>query len=215
MTRIFSAPTLRLARANAKLSGLILLYGLLSFAFGCAGSGVDDSNDNVVDATWKMSIPNALALDCAAPPADLSAELWVSGNRDSCPMDVDLSAETTSGSCTVAPGRVRTVTLDWFVTRTAPGGVLPMRVLLAQAQGQIDLQDVSESEVTWSVTEDDIRLTQCLDMTEDPAGGASTVAFDGESRPVCDLNGSCGGVEAAACSNLGELCNGGDPLAAP
>ena len=178
----------------------------------CAGG---DDGAHTVRGHWVVSTPQALQLDCAQVPDDLSAELWVSGNQESCPLTVDLDEGTTSGTCQTVPGRVRVATLDWFVFRSHPSESEPVRVLLAQAQSDIDLEEPSENTVTWTIEDDDIQVTDCLDVTSDPFDGETQVELNGQIQLVCDLDGSCGGSEAAGCSNLGEICNGTDPLQEP
>jgi hypothetical protein len=193
--------------------GTPLVLGAWLFCFGCAGEAQPD--EERVEAHWQLATPQALIVDCESSPSDLEAELWISGKGESCPMEVDMANGTTTGSCRVAPGRVRTLTLDWFVMRESPIGGGQVRVLLAQAQDELDLRDAKEAQVTWTVVEEDIDSVNCLDMRGDPANGSEMVLFEGELRPVCDLDDSCDGVLTVACSNLGEICNGADPLVLP
>ena len=182
----------------------------LLFGISCQPEDVD-----AVGAQWTVSTPQALSLDCAQIPTDLSAELWVSGNQSSCPMTVDIDNGTTSGTCQTVAGRIRTVTLDWFVMRDSPFDGTEVRVLLAQARGEVNLENTSETDASWSYTEDDIRITECLDMTNDAFEGETQVELNGQVRSVCDLDSSCGSTQAAGCSNLGEICIGEDPLSDP
>lgn len=195
------------------ISGIFVLLGGWLFCFACAGEA--EPEEETVEAHWRLATPRALVVDCDSRPSDLEAELWVSGYQEACPMVVDMENGITTGTCTVAPGRVRTLTLDWFVMRDKPSGGGQVRVLLAQAQDELDLQDATEAQVTWTVAEEDIDTVNCLDMRDDSANGSEVVLFEGDSQPVCDLDDSCDGVLTVACSNLGEICNGADPLVLP
>ena len=159
-----------------------------------------------------FSTPRALTVDCANPPADLAAELYVSGSRDPCPLEVDVAAGTTSGTCETTPGLVRTVVLVWFVTRPSPLGTAT-RVVLAEAIDQVDLREEPEDDVTVSFTDDDIVVRGCRDRTDDVIDGSLTQTVDGNAREVCDLDDDCANDTDAACSNLADLCAGGDPIA--
>lgn len=156
-----------------------------------------------------VSFPAPQALvSCAALPDDLDAELWVSGNDEACDLEPGDDGSV-SGSCEnfVAGRAVRTVTLDWFIVR---GGV---RVLLAQAQKEVDLTAVSSGEQTVAFTEDDIRVRGCFDMRDDQLDGSPTMLVNGAQRLVCDLDEDCpADLAVTDCSNLGEVCAGADPL---
>lgn len=187
-------------RAALLVAATVALVGV--FAAGCGAPAPD---------AVALPLPRALTVDCAAPPEDMQAALWVSGQDAPCPLDVDLSAGTAGGACAVTPGRVRRLTLDYFVERPVVGGTL--RIVLAQAQREIDLAAPEAQEVEARFSEEDVRVTGCLDMSADSFEGRALVRFDGADRPVCDLDASCGGDEQPACANLGEVCAGGDPLA--
>lgn len=166
------------------------------------GAGADGDAD--VDAALFLRTPRAL-LECAAPPDDMEARLWVSGSAEPCPLEVDVAAGTTSGFCTTAPGLARTLTLDWFAPR---GGI---DLVLAQARGGVDLSASDEEQVAFTVGEDDVVTSECLDMTEDQVDGTPIIEVNGAGVPVCDVDDSCAGGDGA-CSNLGELCADTDPF---
>ena len=188
------------ARFGRKLSPLAALCCLV-------GCGPPPGSAQV----FSFATPRALTVECANPPADLDAELWISGNREACPMTVDQVAGTTTGSCEVAPGRVRTATLDWFVGRPSPQRE-SVRVLLAQAQQEIDVTDPDGGTVTLRVNDEDIVIEDCLDVRDDPAAGVDTVRLGEQLVPVCDLDRSCAQDAAPACTNIGEVCAGTDPF---
>jgi hypothetical protein len=153
--------------------------------------------------------PRALVA-CEQRPADLAAELWVSGSDEPCGLDVD-DAGAAAGACDVTPGTVRVLTLDWFVTRPFDGD--DVRVLLAQARGELDLTRARSADATFTVSPDDVVYSRCLDMREDSFQGSPTTTFDGEERPPCDLDDSCpADSEEVTCANVGEVCEGEDPL---
>ncbi len=142
--------------------------------------------------------PRALTA-CAAPPANLQARLWISGTGVPCPLDVDVDAGTTSGSCETAPGIERRFTLDWFIDE---GG---REIVLAQAQQDVDLGAQADAAITLSVKDEDIVVDGCLDMSKDAFTGSDTVDVDGEAVPVCDLDGD-------GSANIVEVCDGSDPF---
>lgn len=160
----------------------------------------------------QVSLPFALPLDCASPPEDLEAVLWQSGKRAPDGLDVDLEAGTTEGRVTVTAGAVRRLVIDWFVERPLAEG--DVRVLLAQATAELDLRDPEAEEVVLEIAPDDVEVTDCADVRFDLSRvGSATQDVGGAPHPVCDLDESCQGALAPACSNLGEMCAGGDPLA--
>lgn len=151
--------------------------------------------------------PTTLAASaCAFPAAQLKARLWISGSSKPCALTVDASGNT-SGSCNATPGRVRTVTLDWFEHDDARD----VDVVLAQAQKKVDLTSPQAASEPFTVVAADVHSDKCLDMTADQVNGRQTVDVKGSAEPVCDLDGSCG-AGGAKCTNLDEVCNGGDPL---
>ena len=149
-------------------------------------------------ATLRFENPQALT-DCAAPPQDLQARLWISGTRDPCFLDVDVAAGTTSGACETAPGVKRRFTLDWFVDE---GG---REVVLAQARKELDLTQQEDAAVTLAIGADDVVTDGCRDMSVDSFDGTDTVDVDGRAVPVCDLDDD--GV-----ANVAEVCAGADPF---
>lgn len=158
-----------------------------------AGCGDDDSVSLGMPA-----LPQQLVA-CASPPADdvLQARLWVSGSQAPCPLVVDETGVT--GTCTVAPGIARTLSIDWFID---VGGTT---IVLAQADRVVDLTSTTEAEQALAFAADDYRTTACRDYTTARPDGADTVVVDGTARPVCDLDND--GVD-----NLTQLCGGRDPL---
>ena len=83
--------------------------------------------------------------------------------------------------------------------------------MLAQVQKKLDLTNPASADAKLDVAAADIKSDTCLDMSSDQLNGRSTVVVAGTAEPVCDLDGS-GGTGGANCTNLGEVCNGGDPL---
>ena len=144
--------------------------------------------------------PQAL-IACAAPPADLQARLWVSGSAEFCPLDVDLEAGTTTGSCEATPGIVRRFTLDWFID---VGG---REIVLAQAQRDVDLAGQQQA-VELQFAPADVDNVECFDMSVNSFEGSPVVDVDGVDQAVCDL-------DADGADNLTELCGGQDPLGGP
>lgn len=183
----------------AVVRGLVILHAWLGLV-GCAPATPDGA---------VLSLPRALVA-CAQPPANLAARMWVSGKDEPCPLDVDLAAGTTSGNCDVIPGRERVITVDWLVPEdSAP------EIVLAQAQQKIDLREAADADVDVTLANDDVRTADCRDMRDDQLDGAPTVTVGEREVPVCDLDDSCAGSANPAdpaCSNLGELCAGHDPL---
>jgi len=171
-----------------------------AWVFGCG----QDTSD-VQAAPVEFGLPLGLLVECANVPSDLEAELWVSGVADPCALTVDVAGESTSGTCTIPAGRDRTVSVDWFVMRDGT------RVLLAQARERLQLAD-AEADMEWRIGADDIEPRLCLDLRDDQLNGSETQLFDGEERLVCDLDASCTDGLEIACSNLGEVCAGEDPL---
>jgi hypothetical protein len=173
------------------------------------GTSCGDARSTSPDLVF--ATPRALTVDCANPPADLEAELFVSGNRDPCPLTVDIADGTTSGSCETTPGLVRTAVINWFVVRPSPLGA-STRVLLAEAEQQVDLREEPEGDVALVFDDEDIVVRGCRDRTIDVIDGSNTQIVDGTEREVCDLDADCPNGTDVACSNLGELCAGTDPL---
>lgn len=161
-------------------------------------------------ATAPLSLSFALPIECASPPADLEAVAWVSGSREPTPLEVDVAAGTTTGTLRVTTGAERRIVVDWFVEREGA------RVLLGQAADTLDLTEPEAETVILEISPSEVQVSDCVDVTSDVSRvGSPTTAFDGEQRPPCDLDESCQGADEAACSNLGELCAGGDPLREP
>lgn len=158
-----------------------------------------------VDPTVSLVTPQAL-LVCASAPV-FEARLWVSGAADPCPLEVDVDAGTTSGTCDVTPGAERTLTLDWF-TIVDHGGDFDL--LLAQARGTLDLTTPTDK-AAFTVDDDDVKTDACLHMRDDTLDGAQVITVDGAEVPPCDVDESCNGADGA-CTNLGELCASTDPF---
>ena len=177
-----------------------VLVALAALSVACAVEPAPEA------APLVAALPDALTVDCAQRP-DLQARLWVSGYDEPCALDVDLDENTTTGACDATAGATRRFTLDWYVERAVPAG--DVVVVLAQAQKDVA---VSGGQASLSFATGDVRVTACEDMAVDSYEGATTVDVDGVARPVCDLDGSCGADEAAACANVGEVCAGEDPL---
>lgn len=173
---------------------VFVFVAALAVAAGCAPEA--DVSDVV------LPLPQAL-LACAQPPAELQARLWVSGSSTPCALAVDVAANSTTGSCATRPGRVRTLTLDWF---TQLGG---FDLLLAQERSTVDLSKADSAQATFVVDDAKIVTTGCRDMTLDQVDGKDTVVLQANDVPVCDVDNSCAGG-GLLCSNLDEVCNGGD-----
>jgi hypothetical protein len=182
----------------------------LAFALACAllgACGVEDDGTELAPMTLEFALP----VDCAAPPADLEAVAWISGNQDPEPLQVDVDAGTTTGQLQVTRGLERRVVIDWFVTRAFGGG--DVRVVLGQARERLDLTEPTVTQVPLEIAPEDVDVTDCVDVTGDTSRqGVETVSFDGADRPVCDLDDSCAGSLAPECANVGEICAGEDPL---
>jgi hypothetical protein len=190
--------------SRARVIACVVVGGVLSASCG---------EERTTSPDLVFATPRALTVDCANPPADLEAELFVSGSRDPCPLTVDLAAGTTSGSCETTPGIVRTAVINWFVMRTSPLGATT-RVVLAEAEKQVDLREEPEDDVALTYTDEDIIVRGCRDRTDDVIEGSLTQSVDGAVREVCDLDDDCANETDTACSNLGELCALADPLGA-
>lgn len=160
-------------------------------------------------STISLSNPQALSVDCATPPTDLAARLWVSGYDEPIALSYDAASNTTSGSADIAPGVVRTLTVDWYRPLGRRDGI---ELVLAQARGELALVDGVTPTADFAIAADSINDTSCLDLRFDTVDGAGTVDLDGATVPVCDLDDSCSGGDAATCTNLIETCSGGDPL---
>lgn len=173
----------------------------LSHAAGCFPLEPMEPADSVV-----VGLPRAL-VECAAPPLDLAARLWVSGSATPCELEVNLDEGTTTGACPATPGRVRALTIDWFI----PGDG-SVDVVLAQARRELDLTQADEATVELTVGDDEVKTSGCRDMTSDQLEGSPTISLDGLVVPVCDVDDSCTGSPDPACSNIGEVCAGSDPF---
>jgi hypothetical protein len=180
-----------MTRALRRLVPVVL--GVLA---GSAGSACGADVAPQVAPPMALRTPQALT-ECATPPADLQARLWISGYADPCFLDV--VGDVTSGDCPVAPGITRRFTLDWFIDA---GG---RTVVLAQATRELDLTGATEASTVLAFTDGDVKTSPCLDMSEDSFAGRDTVLLDGAARPVCDLD-----VDGIA--NLDEVCGGQDPF---
>lgn len=174
--------------------------------------GPGDDVDGLSASAISLSVPRAL-LECAAPPADLTARLWVSGSAEPCALEVDVDANVTTGACETRPGLVRTLTVDWFV----PSGAVAndngddIELVLAQARGALDLTKGDAAEAAFTVAEEDVVTSECLDMRDDQVDGSPIIEVNGAGVPVCDVDDSCAGGDGA-CTNLGELCAGTNPF---
>lgn len=160
-------------------------------------------------AVLDVGNPRALTVDCASPPADLAARLWVSGYEGAFALSYDTATHTTTGTVDVAPGVVRKLTIDWFVPLGRGDG---LDLVLAQAQGELNLVDGVQPTAEYAVSAEAISDGACLDMRFDTFAGAATVDLDGVTVPLCDLDDSCSGGDPASCTNLIETCSGSDPL---
>lgn len=160
-------------------------------------------------ATIAIENPQALAVECAAPPADLTARLWVSGYDEPYPLSYDAAANTTSGTADIAPGLVRKLTIDWYRPLGRDDG---LELVLAQAQGDLALVDDVQPTATFAMPAEAVSDGSCLDMRFDTFAGTPGVVLDGATVPLCDLDDSCSGGDPAACTNLVETCRGSDPL---
>lgn len=166
---------------------LLLLTVMLSVGIACGPAP---------SSTLRFRTPQALSA-CAQPPADVQARLWISGSAAPCPLEVDVDEGTTSGACDAAPGIERRFTVDWFLD---VGG---REIVLAQSQQDVDLS--AGSDVTLALSDEDVVVADCKDMSVDSFAGAESVDVDGVQRPVCDL-------DADGDDNLAEVCSGGEPL---
>ena len=163
------------------------------------------SEAEVEASTVSLGFPEQLA--CDLMPEDLQAEFWQSGSADSQALTVDVAAGTTSGEVFVKTGTKRNLVIDWFVEREG------IRIMLAQVIAELDLSNNDLRERAFDVTPEQIRVSECKDVTGDIARiGVDTISVNGVQMPVCDLDGSCEGAPNGACSNLGEICSGADPL---
>ena len=180
-----------------------ILFATFGVVLSSGGCGAEAEPTAITFAN-----PQALVVGCANPPQDLEAEMWISGFQESCPLDVDVNAGTTTGDCVVTTGRSRTLTVDWFVTRGQT------RVLLAQVQRTFDLTAVTEASLDSTISDADVEVLECRLMVNDQRDGEPTQSFNGVDAAVCDLDGDCGGVLDVGCANIGELCAGADPLLA-
>lgn len=179
------------------------LLALVAVGSACGG-------EETLDLSAPLTLPFALPIACAAPPTDLQAMAWVSGTREPTPLAVDLAANTTSGTVRVTTGAERRIVIDWFVERQGT------RVLLAQATKTLDLTRPETETFVLDLSPSDVKVDTCMDVQGDLTRvGSPTMLFEGEPRPACDLDGSCGQAPDASCSNLGELCAGRDPLSEP
>lgn len=181
--------------AGARVAGALVAASVCA-VLGCAPP------DDV--AAISFSTPRAL-LECATPPAELQARMWISGSKIPCGLDVDVDGGSTSGNCDTRPGVERTLTIDWFAPRAG------IDLLLAQARGSVDLTQGEDAEVPFAVEEEDVVTTGCVDASVDQVQGAPTILVNGAQVPVCDVDDSCAGGDGA-CTNLGELCAATDPF---
>jgi hypothetical protein len=151
--------------------------------------------------TLVLSNPQAL-VECENIPDDLNARMWISGQSAPCALAVNVDDNTTSGSCDIVPGLVRRLTIDWFVPLDRDDG---LDLVVAQTQGEIDLQRSDAADKTFTFEDADINTADCKDMRKDQFNGADTVAFGGADVPLCDL-------DASGAANVDEVCAGSDPL---
>lgn len=182
----------------------------LAHAAALVGTTTSCGGEEALDLSAPLTLPFALPVECASPPADLEAEVWVSGSRAPTPLAVNVAANTTSGTVRVTTGTERRIVIDWFVEREGT------RVLLAQAAKTLDLTRPETDTIVLEISPSDVNVTTCVDVRDDLTRvGSPTTEYAGEARPVCDLDESCGGSLEPGCSNLGEVCAGGDPLREP
>jgi hypothetical protein len=173
----------------------------------CALSACADDTSGA--DTVELTNPQAL-VDCAAPPANMRARMWISGSDEPCELEVDLAGGKTTGTCDAKPGIERTLTIDWFVR--VEHNTVDLDLMLAQARGKLDLSK-PEEKATFTVKDDDVKSDTCLDMKPDTLNGADVVTIDGVEVPPCDVDDSCAGAApSAACSNIGEVCASTDPF---
>jgi hypothetical protein len=158
-----------------------------------------------------VEFPAPQALDSCASPPTLLAQLWSSSDPDPCTLDVAADGSA-SGSCLVVARAERTLTVDWYVNSTFGGE--PVRVLMAQAKQVADLREPESDTYELTIGPDDIVVRGCVDVTgDDKVNGLTEIPFNGGMVAPCDLDASCGtDLTDEACSNLGEVCAGGDPL---
>jgi hypothetical protein len=138
----------------------------------------------------EVSTPQALS--CARIPR-MRAELFVSGVAQPCLLDVDINTGTTTGSCDIPTGLVRTVVIEWLTD------VEGVRVVLAQVRRDVDVTNAGP-ETPLAFTDDDIITEGCLDVS-----GATTQRVDGRDALICDLDND-------DVSNVVESCSGSSPL---
>ena len=190
--------------APVRAASVLVLVRVLASAGACCALGACGAADDATAVS--LSTPRALA--CANAPA-LQARLWVSGTSAPCALDV--AGAATSGTCTTAPGRKRTLTLDWFVDEAG------VTLLLAQARGTLDLTVADKATADFNVADTDVVTAGCRDMTNDQVEGNLTIKVAGVDVPPCDVDNSCAGGDGA-CTNLGEVCaqtNPFDPASEP
>src|SRR5688572_6417266 len=155
-----------------------------------------------VDALF-VSTPQAIVA-CGDNAGELDARMWISGQSAPCGLTVDVGAGTTAGECSVAPGTVRKLTIDWFLPLGRADG---LDLVLAQFRGDLDLTQAAEDTATFAIEEANIQTQSCLDMRDDQFNGASDVSLDpgATAVPVCDL-------DASGAFNVDEVCAGADAL---
>lgn len=185
------------------MTRLLSTFALVALA-AVMGCGPEEPPVGVV------AFPAPQALDSCANQPTLLAQMWVSGNQDPCTLDVAADGSA-SGSCQVQARAERTLTVDWYVDSTFNGS--PVRVLMAQAQRTVDLREPESDTLDLAIAADDIVVRGCVDVTgDDKVTGLSEIAFNGATVGPCDLDASCSDPADEACSNLGEVCAGGDAL---
>lgn len=146
-------------------------------------------------------------VQCAAAPADIQAQLWISGMSQPCTLTV-ASSGSVSGECPDITARIdRRATLDYFILdplSSPPVGVTsPYRLLLAQAVRTVPLESPSSDRVEVAFADGDFVATAaCRDMQridEETGEGAASVADFAPAGLPCD-------VDADGIGNLEELC---------
>lgn len=180
---------------------------VLGFAFGLAVLGLVACGGDEVGGRTAISMHLPERVQCAAPPAAIKAQLWISGMSQPCDLKVG-SDRSVTGECPDITARIdRRATLDYFIlddlTTAPPGVTSPYRLLLAQATRTLALERPESDRVELSFADSDfVASAACRDMLhidEETGEGASLVEdFVATGKP-CDLDDDGAG-------NLEELC---------
>lgn len=160
------------------------------------------------DATVQVSLRLPERVSCAAPPADIKAQLFVSGMAHRyCDLVVNADLSVT-GECPNITARLdRVATLDYFIMdASAPspwGASNPYRLLLVQATKTLALSKPTSDEIEVAFTDADfVAVDQCRDApntSEDTGVGPLTVDDFATGASPCD-------VDNDTVSNVGEKC---------